>query len=128
MRFTGKVAIVTGAGQGIGEAYAKALAVEGATVVIAEINEDNGGRVAAEISASGGAASGAAACASSRAASQCAVSALSARSARTNFGLKRTGWSISTGRTSFRATITHMPIFVISKRRSANSYGMRTQP
>ena len=57
MRFAGKVAIVTGAGQGIGEAYAHALAGEGATVVIAEINEDNGRRVAAEISASGGAAS-----------------------------------------------------------------------
>jgi NAD(P)-dependent dehydrogenase (short-subunit alcohol dehydrogenase family) len=54
MRFTGKVAIVTGAGQGIGEAYAKALAGEGAAVVVAEINEDNGRRVAAEISASGG--------------------------------------------------------------------------
>jgi len=54
MRFTGKIAIVTGAGQGIGEAYAKALAGEGAAVVVAEINEDNGRRVAAEISASGG--------------------------------------------------------------------------
>jgi 3-oxoacyl-[acyl-carrier protein] reductase len=53
MRFTGRVAIVTGAGQGIGEAYAKALAGEGASVVVAEINEDNGRRVAAEIEAAG---------------------------------------------------------------------------
>ncbi|CAM3065535.1 SDR family oxidoreductase [Skermania piniformis] len=34
-RFTDRVAIVTGAAQGIGEAYAKALAAEGATVVVA---------------------------------------------------------------------------------------------
>jgi 3-oxoacyl-[acyl-carrier protein] reductase len=54
MRFKGKVAIVTGAGQGIGEAYAKALAGEGATVVVAEINEDSGRKVAAEIIAAGG--------------------------------------------------------------------------
>ena len=54
MRFKGKVAIVTGAGQGIGEAYAKALAGEGARVVVAEISEDNGRRVAAEISDLGG--------------------------------------------------------------------------
>ena len=35
MRFENKVAVVTGAGQGIGEAYAKALSKEGAAVVIA---------------------------------------------------------------------------------------------
>ena len=34
MRFKDKVAVVTGAGQGIGEAYAKGLAAEGAAVVI----------------------------------------------------------------------------------------------
>ena len=54
MQFTDKVAIVTGAGQGIGEAYAKALATEGARVVVAEINETQGARVAAEIVAAGG--------------------------------------------------------------------------
>ncbi len=54
MRFKDKVAIVTGAGQGIGEHYAKALAAAGAAVCIAEINTDNAKRVAEEIVASGG--------------------------------------------------------------------------
>lgn len=54
MRFQNKVAIVTGSGQGIGEAYAKALAAEGAAVVVAEIDVGNGERVAAEINESGG--------------------------------------------------------------------------
>jgi NAD(P)-dependent dehydrogenase (short-subunit alcohol dehydrogenase family) len=49
MRFVDKVAIVTGAGQGIGETYARRLAAEGAKVVIAELNEEQGNRVAAEI-------------------------------------------------------------------------------
>ncbi|GAA4810866.1 SDR family oxidoreductase [Streptomyces ziwulingensis] len=49
MRFKGKVAIVTGAGQGIGEGYARALAAEGARVVVADLNEERGQRVAKEI-------------------------------------------------------------------------------
>ena len=46
MRFEGKVAIVTGAAQGIGEAYAKALAAEGAAVVVADLNIESGEQVA----------------------------------------------------------------------------------
>jgi len=49
----GKVAIVTGAGGGIGEAYAKGLAAQGARVVVAEIKKDNGERVAEEIRKTG---------------------------------------------------------------------------
>ncbi len=49
----GKVAIVTGAGGGIGEGYAKALAAEGAKVVVAEIKKENGERVAEELRAGG---------------------------------------------------------------------------
>ncbi|MEO6084779.1 MAG: SDR family oxidoreductase [Umezawaea sp.] len=55
-RFDGKVAIVTGAAQGIGEAYARALAREGAAVVVADLNTDLGEQVAKQITADGGAA------------------------------------------------------------------------
>ncbi len=54
MRFEDKVGIVTGAGQGIGEAYARALAAEGAGVVVADVRKDAGERVAGEIRAAGG--------------------------------------------------------------------------
>ena len=54
MRFQNKVAVITGSGQGIGEGYAKALAKEGASIVIAEIAAEQGERVAREIGADGG--------------------------------------------------------------------------
>jgi 3-oxoacyl-[acyl-carrier protein] reductase len=52
--FTGKVAIVTGAAQGIGEAYARALAAAGAAVMVADISADAGETVAEDIRAGGG--------------------------------------------------------------------------
>ena len=52
--FSGKVAIVTGAAQGIGEAYARALAAAGAAVVVADINAEAGGAVVKDICAAGG--------------------------------------------------------------------------
>jgi len=53
-RFTGKVAVVTGAAQGIGETYARRLAAEGAAVVVADIAVERGKAVADDIAASGG--------------------------------------------------------------------------
>jgi 3-oxoacyl-[acyl-carrier protein] reductase len=50
----GKCAIVTGAGQGIGRAVAKGLAAQGCKVAIAELNADNGARVAEDIERAGG--------------------------------------------------------------------------
>jgi 3-oxoacyl-[acyl-carrier protein] reductase len=47
----GKVAVVTGAGGGIGEAYAKGLAAAGTRVVVADINKEAGERVARELGA-----------------------------------------------------------------------------
>ncbi len=44
----GRVAIITGAGQGLGRAFAHGFAAQGAVPVIAEINEEKGRAVAAE--------------------------------------------------------------------------------
>lgn len=49
MRFEGKTVIITGAGRGIGRAYALGFAREGANVVIAEIEVENADLVATEI-------------------------------------------------------------------------------
>lgn len=46
-----KVAIVTGAGQGIGKAIAEKLASHGATVVVTDVNEQTAGQTAAAIGA-----------------------------------------------------------------------------
>lgn len=55
MRVQGKVAIVTGAGSGIGRATAEVLAEEGAKVVIADIDPKGGEETARAIQAKGGA-------------------------------------------------------------------------
>jgi 3-oxoacyl-[acyl-carrier protein] reductase len=56
-RFEGKIAFVTGASRGIGEAIAKRLASEGATVVAAARSAEALARVVSEIEAAGGKAS-----------------------------------------------------------------------
>jgi NAD(P)-dependent dehydrogenase (short-subunit alcohol dehydrogenase family) len=50
-RLDGKVAIVTGAGSGIGEATARLMAREGALVVVADLNRVQAERVAADLDA-----------------------------------------------------------------------------
>ena len=52
--FANKVAFVTGAGSGIGEATAKAFAHESASVAVADIDFDAAERVASEITGKGG--------------------------------------------------------------------------
>lgn len=53
-RLNGKIAIVTGGAQGIGRAIATRLAMEGAKVAIADIQEDAAAKTSAEINAVGG--------------------------------------------------------------------------
>jgi pyridoxal 4-dehydrogenase len=49
MKLQNRVAIVTGAGQGIGKAIAQKLSQEGASVVVADINAETATKTAAEI-------------------------------------------------------------------------------
>ncbi|MCZ4094459.1 SDR family NAD(P)-dependent oxidoreductase [Sinorhizobium psoraleae] len=52
--FEGKVAVVTGAGSGIGAAVSRQLGGEGAEVVVADLDADAARRIAAEIRSAGG--------------------------------------------------------------------------
>ena len=54
MSLNGKVAIVTGSGQGLGLAYARELARRGAAVVINDVNADTAAEAVAQIEADGG--------------------------------------------------------------------------
>jgi len=53
-RLAGKVAIVTGAGRGIGKVIARLFAEEGAKVVLVSLHDETGGKAAEEIRSSGG--------------------------------------------------------------------------
>jgi NAD(P)-dependent dehydrogenase (short-subunit alcohol dehydrogenase family) len=54
MKFNDRVAIITGAAQGIGAATARAFAEEGAKVVVSDINEVGGSALVKDIAAAGG--------------------------------------------------------------------------
>jgi NAD(P)-dependent dehydrogenase (short-subunit alcohol dehydrogenase family) len=56
MRLEGKVALITGAASGMGASMARIFAVEGAKVVVADMLEDEGKRVVADITKANGAA------------------------------------------------------------------------
>jgi len=53
-KFDNKVAFITGGARGIGETFARALAAEGAAVMLADISAEHGAETAASIRASGG--------------------------------------------------------------------------
>ena len=48
-RLENKVAIITGAAQGMGEAHARRFVAEGAKVALTDVNETDGARIAAEL-------------------------------------------------------------------------------
>ena len=54
MRLQGKVALVSGAGSGIGRATAKLFAAEGASVCVADVNDESSTQTADSILAAGG--------------------------------------------------------------------------
>jgi NAD(P)-dependent dehydrogenase (short-subunit alcohol dehydrogenase family) len=54
MELSGKVALITGAGSGIGESTALLFAKEGAKLVLTDVNEENGNKLVEKIRQSGG--------------------------------------------------------------------------
>jgi 3-oxoacyl-[acyl-carrier protein] reductase len=54
MRLEGKTALITGSGSGFGEGIALRFAQEGANIIVNDINDEQGERVAAAIRAAGG--------------------------------------------------------------------------
>lgn len=53
-RLAGKLAVITGAAQGLGEGVARKFSEEGSTVILVDLNEERGKQVETEIKQSGG--------------------------------------------------------------------------
>jgi len=96
MRFEGRVSVVTGASQGIGETIARDLAAEGAAVVLVDVQADKLEAVAASIAGAGGRAEARAVDVGDAAAVEAAVAAVVAAHGRidhlvNNAGITRDG-------------------------------------
>jgi len=96
MRFEGRVSVVTGASQGIGEVIARDLAAEGAAVVLVDVQADKLEAVAASIAGAGGRAEARAVDVGDAAAVEAAVTAVVAAHGRidhlvNNAGITRDG-------------------------------------
>lgn len=89
-RLAGKVAVVTGAGGGFGEAIAKLFAAEGAKVAVLDIRADAAERVAGEI---GGHAMAAAADVTSGAQIEAAITAVTQRLGAPDIVINNAGWT-----------------------------------
>src|SRR5688500_11542587 len=57
MKFENKIAFITGGARGLGETFARALAAEGGTVMLADISVEHGAATARSIREAGGKAS-----------------------------------------------------------------------
>ncbi|HCN89238.1 MAG TPA: 3-oxoacyl-ACP reductase [Oxalobacteraceae bacterium] len=86
-----KIALITGAGQGLGAAIAQAFAAQGAHVAVADINADAADGVAAKINAAGGTAQGFACNVADRTAVKVMTEAIAARFGRIDILVNNAG-------------------------------------
>jgi len=93
MRLKNKIALITGAASGMGESAARIFVAEGATVVIADILEDEGKKIADEIASNGGEATFVALDVTSEAQWQAAIETVTSRYGRLDILVNNAGLS-----------------------------------